>query len=457
MSTEKFRRQLRKEATKWREEGLIEPALYDRFANRYDFSGIDSASSGQFISILLGLGGILLGLGAITLVAANWQVWLMSQMFHQGGSISGLYLVWGLGVLAMAYGLQLTSLGVLSAILLGMSYWEIFTGYRAWEWVGNTDWISTLQIYLPLLGMPLFLPLSHIQRSRVLYVVSGLGLISLIWSRGALVHWQSGSIALVLVLIPAVLWVYHTQFWRWPNEQIAALSTARSPLQQRLGADGPVALNEEGRDRFQAVGQSLAIWFVTITVYAYSFRGAWRGTAERDGAMARSFSLALVILCAIALYGGWQWWLRSRKRPSILWMKTPIFFGLLALVGILTFSNLQLGNPDWSEPTASRAFIFFLVSSPLVMNLLLFFIGFAMLHDGMQLGIRHRFWGGLGIVVIGLMSRVFEYNTGLTLKALVLAICGILVIVAGLWFERQLPQHQSLATQSTPNNAENNS
>jgi uncharacterized membrane protein len=33
---------------------------------------------------------------------------------------------------------------------------------------------------------------------------------------------------------------------------------------------------------------------------------------------------------------------------------------------------------------------------------------------------------------------MFEYNTGLLLKAIVLFGCGIAVIVAGLWFERYL-------------------
>ena len=39
------------------------------------------------------------------------------------------------------------------------------------------------------------------------------------------------------------------------------------------------------------------------------------------------------------------------------------------------------------------------------------------------------------ILVIGLVSRMFEYNTGLTLKALVLSLCGLGIIAAGLWFE----------------------
>ena len=75
MSTENFRRQLRAESERWWREGLIDAQLYEQLATRYQFEHIEAATGNRFISILIGLGGILLGLGAITLVAANWQDW----------------------------------------------------------------------------------------------------------------------------------------------------------------------------------------------------------------------------------------------------------------------------------------------------------------------------------------------------------------------------------------------
>ena len=104
-------------------------------------------------------------------------------------------------------------------------------------------------------------------------------------------------------------------------------------------------------------------------------------------------------------------------------MQTPVFGMVTTLMGLSVWGHYQ---------DIGSGFI-----GPIVMNMVLFFIGFAMLHDGMLLGIRHRFWGGMGIVVIGLMTRMFEYDTGLMLKALVLALCGVAIIAAGLWFEKQ--------------------
>ncbi|WRH68570.1 MAG: DUF2157 domain-containing protein [Planktothrix sp. GU0601_MAG3] len=179
MINEKFRRQLRQEAKLWQEEQIIDDSVYQQLATRYQFNHLETAASSRFVMILMGLGAILLGLGVITFVAANWQDWsktvkvllllslfigvnttgfylwkqpsdslevgrkqklgqgllifgalilganiaLMGQIFHQSGSTHELFLVWGIGVLLMSYSLQLTSLGFLGLLLYGIGYW----------------------------------------------------------------------------------------------------------------------------------------------------------------------------------------------------------------------------------------------------------------------------------------------------------------------------------------------
>lgn len=473
---ENFRRQLRAESERWWREGLIDEALYQQLATRYQFAHIEAATGNRFITILIGLGGILLGLGAITLVAANWQDWsrllrmvvifgafvgvnttgfylwrrptsqpgfqrlglsllltgalimganigLMSQMFHQSGSISALYLVWGLGVLAMAYSLRLTPLGVLSWILIGLSYQEALFGSFWGRGPDESAWIVLLQTYLPVLVTPLYLPLAHWCRSRVLYGFWGIAFPAmLLVANGSLVHWHAATFAYVGVLPAVILWVYHSHFWKWPSDHMARWVAERSPLHQQLGADGTPT------DVFQPIGRSLAIWFVSIGAYTYSFRGYWENSGTyTSGAssVSKSYLLLLIGLSAIALYGLWQCIIRLRQssEAKTIWMKTPIYFAVVALLSLSAFFQFQgIGNtwPLWLVLT----------------NSLLFFIGFAMLHDGMLMGVRHRFWGGMGIVVIGLWTRMFEYDTDLLLKAAVLAVCGIAVIGAGLWFEK---------------------
>lgn len=477
MSNENFRRQLRAESERWWREGLIDAEVYQQLATRYQFAHIEAATGNRFITILIGLGGILLGLGAITLVAANWQDWsrslrmvvifsafiginatgfylwrqpankaglqklglgllltgalimganigLMSQMFHQSGSISALYLVWGLGVLAMAYSLRLTPLGVLSWILIGMSYWEASFG----RWFGGgpdeAAWIELLQIYLPVLVTPLYLPLAHWCRSRVLYGCWGIAAtVLLLVANGSLVHWHAVTFAYVGMVAGVVLWVYHARFWQWPSNHMSRLAAERSPLHKQLGADSVPA-----SDVFQPIGRSLAVWFVSIGAYTYSFKWLWEENGvELDGtsSMSKSFVLLVVGLSAIALYGLWQCVIRLRQTSELksLWMKTPVYLAVVALLGITAFFQFQGTGYMWPLLAA-------------LANCILFFIGFAMLHDGMLMGVRHRFWGGMGIVIIGLWTRMFEYDTDLLVKAAVLAVCGVAVIGAGLWFEK---------------------
>ncbi|MEK0186527.1 MAG: DUF2157 domain-containing protein, partial [Oscillatoriales cyanobacterium] len=75
MISDQFRRELRSQAKLWQAEGLIDTSLYQQLADRYQFHTLESASRNRFLGILISLGSILLALGVITFVAANWQVW----------------------------------------------------------------------------------------------------------------------------------------------------------------------------------------------------------------------------------------------------------------------------------------------------------------------------------------------------------------------------------------------
>lgn len=480
MSTDQFRQTLRNEIKEWQQEGLISSEVYEHLWKRYQLDQVDSGSNNRFVSVLLGLGGILLGLGIITLVAANWQVWsrllrtiviysaflsvntagfyiwqrseqrlgtsrlgngllltgallmganigLLSQMFHQSGSVNGLYLVWGLGVLAMAYSLRLTSLGVLSWVLVLMSYWG--TGFGgSWQGEGiNVAWIAWIVEYLPILITPLFLPLAHWCRSRVLYGAWGIGLIILLPSEVVIGPIPPLMQVAFLAVLPAVLWVHRAQ--------------VKVPRQRWH--------KQSQTDLFEPVGRSLAIWFISFVTYVLSFSGVWTssGNFYSEGSLEDGylFILWLLGLGALFAYGVWQLKrLPARSQPRSLWMRSPTFSLVLLLLSAAVWINLK--GFLWQSSSS-------LTLCVIALNMVLFFIGFAMLHDGTVLGIRRRFWGGMGIVVIGLITRMFEYNTDLLFKAAVLALCGIGIIAAGLWFEKTARRAANLAPEnlsSTP-------
>uniref|UniRef100_A0ACD5GYW6 DUF2157 domain-containing protein n=1 Tax=Desertifilum tharense IPPAS B-1220 TaxID=1781255 RepID=A0ACD5GYW6_9CYAN len=117
------------------------------------------------------LGQGLLLLGALILGA---NLGLMSQMFHLSDSVYELFLVWGLGVIAMAYSLQMTSLGVMAILLLLLGYWQ---GVGELFMPGEFTWLRSLIEHMPLVVSLLFIPLAYWCQSRAIFVLGAIALI----------------------------------------------------------------------------------------------------------------------------------------------------------------------------------------------------------------------------------------------------------------------------------------
>lgn len=458
MISDKFRRELRSQAKLWEAEGLIDSSFYQQLADRYQFNTLETASRNRFLSILIGLGSILLAIGVITFVAANWQVWsrevrvamllslfiavnvagfylwrippsrsknsnpnipltkgrskllgegllllgalilganmaLMAQMFHIGGSSYGLFLAWGIGVLGMAYSLRLTSLGVLSALLIGLGY-----GLAALDFSSKVEfsWLSVLVRQMPIAASIMFVPLAYWCRSRAIFA---LGAIVLIFSlqmsiaQGLNPNW---GVAMFCALPPALLWGYDDAIW--PN------------IDSRL---------------FQATARSLALVFLAGLFYFLSFHWLWQ-----DSPNPSQIPLDWNVLTNLAVLGAltvFEWLhlgrleLRRPKQKGV-----DLTTGAIALLIIIT-ALIPLYHLSFTPIPQLATFLF---------NVLLFLLAVGLIREGLALGNRQTFWGGMVSITLQIISRLFEYNTELLLKSFVFVLCGIGVITAGLWFER---------------------
>jgi len=454
MVSEQFRQQLRKEAEQWQAEGLIDASVFDQLAQRYQFDALETDSQNRFVIILLGLGAILLGLGIITFVAANWQGWsrggrvallltlflivniagfvgwqswqgkwqrlgkallllgalilganlaLMSQMFHQSGAVYELYLVWGTGVLAMAYGLQLSWLATLAIVLVGIGYWWQFPGILNMTQTGK--WVP----YMPLLAMGLFLPLAKRCQSSWVLVWAVVAVVSsfevTLMQQLAAIYRDSpllaGGIAMAgLSLPPLLLWGYENRYRRPP---------------------------------FKGIPRRLSILFLAAGCYWFSFHRIWR-----DVAFDNSINAAVnyfPVLFQVFLFGGltvYTWWQlgKTRNAPwrlsltSTLVAVTSLITGLVASWGVV---GIIPSDVAWI-PTA-------------IYNLILLFLAIALVRQGLNQSIRLHFWAGLSLLTLQIISRMLEYHTGLIFKSVILVLCGFAIVIAGLWFERYLGQH----------------
>ena len=458
MLSDKFRHQLRQEAEQWRREGLIDTSVYEQLGDRYQFNDLEAAASNRFALILLGLGSVLLGLGIITFVAANWQEWsrelkvtlllsgfigintmgfylwrhpterwqrglgqallllgaltlganmaLMSQMFHQSGPIYQLYLVWGLGALAMAYSLRMTLLGILAVFLVGLGYLRYLWGQPESVTIGGFSWLQLVVQHMPVLAALMFIPLAYWCRSRWIF---RLGAIAVIFSLEAnliklnLFGSSPWIAAIACGLPPALLWAYNDSLWR------------RQPPSVEL---------------FSGIARTLALTFLSLLFYLLSFYGFWNASLVQSSEDA---SLKLLPpLIDILLLGGWTlWeWLRLLRRVD---RTTYLVASMIVISAIVPFWHLSI---------SSRAMLLTIngwaIVAISIFNLLLFLLAVGLIREGLAQGQRRLFWGGMVLLTLQIFSRMLEYDTDLLFKSLVLFLCGFGVIAAGLWFERYL-------------------
>ncbi|MBD2021820.1 DUF2157 domain-containing protein [Leptolyngbya sp. FACHB-36] len=459
---EKFRRQLREAAEQWWKEGLIDATLYEKLADRYRFDRLEREASNRFITILISLGAVLVGLGAITFVAANWQalsrsmqsalmlscfigvsaagfyVWrsgkqrlgesllllaglllganlaLMSQIFHQSGELYELFLVWSFGVTAMAYSLRLTSLAGMALILLSIGFWSSLLSWLNWQEFG---WSSLIIRHLPLIVSAVFVPLAYWCRSRVIFALSAVSIVaSLLINLRPLMLWSASPLGAGFVLVaafvlpPALLWSYRDRFWQRQSE----------------------ALSENAP--FQVVARGLALGFLGGMFYLLSFHWWWitplpnAGQAAGFGDWSSATMVDAIVLGVLALVNWSQ--LGGFRQPTVLTINSRTIASLLVLTAGLLLGRMSL------LPVSGVL--------PLVFNGMLFFLAIGLIRDGLAIGQRPLFWGGMALLVLGIVSRVFEYDTGLLLKSIVLVVCGVGVIVAGLRFERMTKPHAPL-------------
>ncbi|MEO1297585.1 MAG: DUF2157 domain-containing protein [Cyanobacteria bacterium J06636_16] len=487
MASDGFRRELQREAQRWLEEGLITEDQFQKLAKLYQLDALDTAARDRFVMILLGLGSLLVGIGAITFVAANWQAlsqnlkagllftimmltnlggfalinpdvstnrWrrigqallllgalllganltLMEQITHTGSTRYELCAVWALGVLAMAYGLRLTFLGMLALLLLGIGYWS-----SVWDigWLQNSllgMW--TLQ-GMPLVVTALFLPLAYVCRSQVLFTLSAIAATT---SLLVLVIDTVGSLpavleAWVMVLPYALLWAYDDTLWMFigtlmrdrlrskSSQPETAISEAASPSMH------PSTMATQSIERpFQPTARGLMVFGLSVFYWVFSFQDEWNTTSLSAGFFnslpGQSNGIVLLTLLVISIWTVLSWAYLGWRQHQ------PWRLDSLSAI-VLSFLGVTAGIFFWASVAGPIT-----VLATTIFNILLAITSLGLMREGLASGARAPFWWGLVILTVQILSRVSYSITRLLLKSLVFVLCGVAVILVGLWFER---------------------
>jgi uncharacterized membrane protein len=302
----------------------------------------------------------------------------------------------------MAYSLRLTSLGVLSALLIGLGYWlAVLDSPSKVEF----SWLEVLVRQMPIAASIMFVPLAYWCRSRAIFAI---GAIVLIFSlQVSIVQGlnPSRAAAIFCALPPALLWGYDDAIW--------------PKVHSRL---------------FQPTARSLALLFLAGLFYVLSFHGWWQDLSAPEPTKPDW----LLLVANVAVLGGFtvfEWLrlgrleLRRPKQKGVDLTTSAIPYGIASLHGILILASafIPLFHFSFTPIPQLATFLF---------NVLSFLLAVGLIREGLALGNRQTFWGGMVLITLQIISRLFEYNTELLLKSFVFVLCGIGVIAAGLWFER---------------------
>lgn len=472
MADDQFRRQLARVLDAWVSEGLIDPPQRENLRQYYDLEDLHHSASNRFATVLLSIGAVLIGLGIISFIAANWtliprslralvslglmiglqvqgfRLWrvghkprlgsvfllvgelamgaaigLMAQWVQVSGPPSGLFMAWSLGVLGMAYGLRHTPSAILGIILWMIGY------FTAIAYPGAELWL-----YAPAVGpwfiVLVLLPLAYWCRSRWLIACVGISWLSsmpvLAWG---IWHQVEGSYRVqdqVQIYALGLTWLLGAlSLWYWSFWHQRILPWFR--LQLRLSPAHPQPEEADAGLEFHPTGQFLALISVLGLLYVWGFRGIYN-----------------TFYTAVEKTSAWQHLLRlDPNRLTIIALVILVIF--LAVDHFRVFQMLSAdmmttdGMVGISALCLSLALSFgHLFGLVLVLiNLAYFALAAAISWQGLHQGQRWRFWLGLLALTLQILTRFFEYDTGLLLRSVVLICCGVGVILAGLRFERE--------------------
>jgi uncharacterized membrane protein len=464
----KFRRQLRREADLWVEEGAIDRTFYQQLAHRYQFAALELESRNSFITLLMGLGCVLIGMGVVTFVAANWQqlarewrvimllslfitvnlagfyLWrepaggkqrlgqgllllgavilggnmgLMGQMFHVRGDLSQLMIAWAIGVLLMAYSLRLTSLGIFAQILMGIGYWQIYT---TGQWAVDRpdidpNWTYFVYEHMPIAAIVLFLPLAYLCRSQAIFTLTGVAFVSAFQGNLLLMGMSGMSVmfALLCSLPPLLLWGYGTLAGQW---QIVGEASPKENRRNKIFV-------------FPQISRRLAIISLGLTCFTLSFSAFWGIFESRSQSPVLSQSsiwdgaIFGLITVGIWAYLIWQTYRNSARYPWN-WMTTAIGGINCVMVSVIIAQINSIGSKQ--------------IYAYGIFCLLLLAVAIGLIRSGLANSDQGAFWLGLGLLTSRIIIWFLMTQNDLMTKSLLFIVCGIGIMAIGLWFERNV-------------------
>jgi uncharacterized membrane protein len=429
----KFRAALKREIPAWTEQGILAEDDAGRLRSIYELDDLGKESSRLLSAALFTLGGMMVGGGVISFVAAHWDeisrgprvvllfaallvfhtagywlryrsawprlghalifcgclvfganIGLLAQTYQVSGSWYGMFGVWALGSLAMAWAARSWITGAL--VIVTSFTW--FVGFA-------DDFHERLAIIYPPLLAAALLPLAWTIRSRALYTLTFLGLIFSLPVL-ALVRFDNEMYALIAVVAGG--------FVAW----------AAGEFHRATGI----------RKEFGAPASNLGLATLAYAAYQWSFHLAWRWPG--DIAWNHLYWLipaGFAVAIGVALLAkAWARMDESQRR----------FASGVAAASLLLCLSSSISRFAMTLPTA-------------MVNAAALVIAAVLIGKGIVEERRLAFWAGSLFVATLIVSRFFEYESSLLLKSAAFIVCGAVTMIAGVAYEKFLHRGEAIA------------
>jgi uncharacterized membrane protein len=439
--TSSFRGALKRELPSWLQEGIVTEDAAQRLSARYELDKLSKESSHLLVAVIFTLGGLLLGGGLISFVAANWEeipttakvalllttllalhsvgywLWhhkgwtrlghalvftgslvfganigLMAQIFHVSGEWYGAFGAWALGSLVMAYAARSWITGLLA---LGTAL--------IWFQGISSAHPGVLTAIVPVIIAGAFLPLAWWLGSRALYVLSFAGL-TLALSISAAVKNNSSKYMLAAMVIGGFLAWAAGEFHRVKNI--------------RPAWGNPPA--------------GLGILTLGLCSYIWSFHHSWElhnWSGVSDVSTPALYWAIPTILAAIA---GIVLLASSIKGIHATPARHWLALGIMLAAAIL-FLCVMVGAVNPGQVT--------------LLTICVNFAALVIATVAIAVGIiderRVAFWAGTLFIVLLIISRFLEYETSLLVKSAAFTLCGLAMIMAGVAYEKYLGRKEA--------------
>ncbi|HSD19592.1 MAG TPA: DUF2157 domain-containing protein [Anaeromyxobacter sp.] len=423
-----FREGLRRELPAWRAEGLVTDETARALGARYDLASVE-AGGPSFLAVYV-LGALLVGAGVVSLVAWHWEamsapaklatlavamiaahgagfaLWRGGRSQRLGHALTVLgTLVFGasIGLVAQIFHVSgawwgafgAFTLGALAAALLYESLPHLLLSAIAGLWLfgpGLANDHAFVGVALGYAGGAAVLALAWRERSRALLALGAIGVALTLASALDALHADEAVLPMVAALGAALA---------------AAALVVRDPTRLPLAA----AARLVGRLAFY--GAAYLLSFHDVASHLRFEQGLTREVALGVLPLLAAATAALAV---------------GLRRDDV----DPLARGEAMLLGATVIAigaglSLEAGR-----------------GAVVVANLALAFLAIGRIVRGLSWLARGPFWEGMAVAGVVVASRFLEIETRLWLKGAAFIACGVLVIAAGVAFERRRARREEV-------------